>query len=183
MIRVEGLTKQYGPVRTATIRAKRYADFAALLREVGALLDAGDASRPDRPDPPAYRPPDKGTARFARDCSNVIPASRVGEVIDQGGLPSHSALLRLDPDQCDTHIPQPHEDAVQLGLVDGSGAQGGRAVGVVDEVGAAGPRRPMRVEVAANADLVHLGLRAHHVLGSLRRRIAHSATARLMTQP
>ena len=119
MIRVQGLTKQYGSVRavddltftvepgkvtgflgpngagksttmrmmlgldrptsgTATIRGRRYADFAAPLREVGALLDAG-----------AMHPGRTGRAhlRIAGQ-TNGIPASRVEEVIDQVGLGS-----------------------------------------------------------------------------------------------
>lgn len=73
-----------------------------------------------------------------------------------------TAITCLDHDQCGTCVPQSSEDAVQLGLVDGAGAQGGRAVVMVHEVDAARPRRPVAVEVAADPDLVHLTLRAHH---------------------
>jgi ABC-2 type transport system ATP-binding protein len=119
MIRVQGLTKQYGSVRavddltftvepgkvtgflgpngagksttmrmmlgldrptsgTATVRGRRYSDFPAPLREVGALLDAG-----------AMHPGRTGRAHLRVAAhSNGIPAARIEEVIDQVGLES-----------------------------------------------------------------------------------------------
>ena len=60
----------------ATIDGRRYADLAAPLMEVGALLDAG-----------AMHPGRTGRAHLRIGArTNGIPQSRVGEVIDQVGL-------------------------------------------------------------------------------------------------
>jgi ABC-2 type transport system ATP-binding protein len=61
---------------SATVNGKRYAEFPAPLREVGALLDAG-----------AMHPGRTGRAHLRIGAlSNGIPRSRVDEVIDQVGL-------------------------------------------------------------------------------------------------
>ena len=61
---------------TATVDGKRYADLAAPLTEVGALLDAG-----------AMHPGRTGRAHLRIGArTNGIPQSRVSEVIDQVGL-------------------------------------------------------------------------------------------------
>jgi ABC-2 type transport system ATP-binding protein len=61
---------------TATVNGKRYADLAAPLREVGALLDAG-----------AMHPGRTGRAHLRIGAlSNGIPLSRVDAVIEQAGL-------------------------------------------------------------------------------------------------
>jgi len=63
---------------TATIDGRRYADLAAPLTEVGALLDAG-----------AMHPGRSGRAHLRIGArTNGIPQSRVEEVIDQVGLES-----------------------------------------------------------------------------------------------
>jgi len=61
---------------TATINGRQYADLAAPLREVGALLDA-DAMHPGR----------SGRAHLSIAArSNGIPLSRVDDVLGQVGL-------------------------------------------------------------------------------------------------
>ena len=63
---------------SATVNGKRYADLAAPLREVGALLDAG-----------AMHPGRTGRAHLRIGArSNGIPLSRVDAVIEQAGLGS-----------------------------------------------------------------------------------------------
>jgi ABC-2 type transport system ATP-binding protein len=61
---------------TATVNGRQYADLAAPLREVGALLDAG-----------AMHPGRTGRAHLRIGArTNGIPLSRVDEVVDQVGL-------------------------------------------------------------------------------------------------
>lgn len=63
---------------TVTVNGKRYADFPAPLREVGALLDAG-----------AMHPGRTGRAHLRiAGRANGIPSSRVDQVIGQVGLES-----------------------------------------------------------------------------------------------
>src|SRR4051794_1139486 len=101
-----------------------------------------------------------------------------------------------DRDEGGAEVADLREQAVQLRLVDHDAAQGGGPVVLVGDLEAAEPARPVPVEVLRDAELVRRGAGVHDgaptgsrvaaVRGERRRagrRMAHSATARLITQP
>src|SRR5829696_3995240 len=120
--------------------------------------------------------------------------------LSSSNMPSTWGVDGLDRDQGGAEVAHLGEQAVQLGLVGHSAAQGGAAVVFADESQSAEPGRPVLVEVPVDPEFVvgsrvQPGTLVHHDaanaarVGARRarrtygRRITHSATTALIAQP